>query len=53
MHETKNEIQDDKQKYHVPCKKNKVIRPKSRASAFSEIVGQTDRLTDKDFQNNL
>ena len=26
---------------------NKVIRPKSRASAFSEKVGQTDRQTDR------
>ena len=31
---------------------NKVIRPKLRASAFSQKVGQTDRQTDWNFQND-
>ena len=48
--------------YHIfelHLKKNKVIRLKSRASAFSEKVGQTDRQTDRqtrrqtDFQSDL
>ena len=32
---------------------NKVIRPKSRASAFSQKVGQTDKQTDWNFQKDL
>ena len=43
---------DFQKKKKVIKKENKVIRPKSRASAFSQKVGQTDRQTDWNFQND-